>query len=231
MACGGGSGSDNKNANIVNDLIDNDNTNNGSSGDGFKFYPYRTGKIVYQLESHNTFLEEILILDSVGTKTFIFKDWGNVRLEKIDREDTVTYVTPLPGVPNPEIKMKHELEKWIGAKAYDVDFEEEKITVRDLSFLHNLVKSNPEGVAESLFPITGDVIKKGTSSILGKPCDIYSSVQLGTTGCLHERNIPLNSTLNNPDIGTSTETAISIEFNIEIPESEFSLPNYPHLEH
>lgn len=63
--------------------------------------------------------------------------------------------------------------------------------------------------------------------MLGIPCDVYKIGDVGTN-CIHKDNIVLSATLGNS--GESTKIATSIEFDIDVDESELALPNYPTIE-
>lgn len=207
------------------------------NGDGtvtVKYYKYKTGRIVYSSNFHQEIYTDdggSFLGDTEGTKTFLFKDYGNVRIEKENSKTTTTLTVdgqpPIKGSSN-----DREFTKYVGGKVFDVKFDDNEIIMTDLTEFVRLIAANPQAVEDSLTSsLTGEVVASGEDNLLGFPCEIFKSAQLNTTVCLHEKNLTLYSTIENPgangSLMTLNERAISAEFNINIDESEFALPNYP----
>jgi len=233
IGCGGGDPSNptslNNNLTPENNPNSIGDSNPSTTNSSLRIYPYKTGRITYALNSN--FDGSGITMVSVGTETLVFKDWGNVSVEEKREEITTTYVDPLTGETNTTVENKHELKKWDSPKKYDVNFEQEKILVVDFSAFLDMLSSNPEGVGEAFTPLADDISDSttilGTKEVLGVSCVETEITNLGTS-CIHENNLTLSVHTN--AFGTTDKVATSIEFNIDIDDSEFALPDFTIIE-
>ena len=236
VACGGGgSGSDNKSADSASGSGDGSADSGGSNGDNSEdnannanstdtvytpnltlYGPFKTGKVVYKTTSTADF-GALATIKGEGTERLVFKDWGNVSVEEVNKTTTTTSVKP-DGSTTVDVETEHEMEKWITPKKYDVNFKNETITVLDFGVVY---KGAADLIADSLTPTAVDNVNYvGKDTVIGYVCDVY---QVGAVTMCMLNNVLLKAVT---DLGSikSTKTATSATFNTHILDDEFKIP-------
>jgi len=159
-----------------------------------------------------------------GTESRYFKAYG--ALELVEEESTQTTVTNVFGNKTTNTTNTHTINKLDNGDSYNVDLKHKKIyKQKDLAMeLTKQFQPNKDAgeAGKNIFKAIGGK-QTGTETYKGYDCEIwetmgvkqwiYKGVTLKTVGTLME-------------ITTTTE-ATNIAFNIEVPDDNFKLPDFP----
>lgn len=187
-----------------------------------KPYPVKSGMVEYVITSHGKMLGTTI--DSKGTESLYFKDWGNIVMKK-DRS-TETSVSKFFGRETKEEKETQSMTKMVNELVYIVDFESKTISEMENTGMMAMNSIAPNTEAHefgksSLEALGGEKI--GTESFLGYECEKWT-IPGGTQ--LVYNGIMLKAEMTILGIKTVT-TATSATFGSSVPDRYFELPSYP----
>jgi hypothetical protein len=182
----------------------------------FKRYDVASGIIKYKtmMKMGSAGMEII----TKGTRVIKFKDYGIKEL----RDETTTTTQKIFGKTTKETN--HQLSLMDNGKTYGVDFKAKAIYEMD-----NIAGNIAGAMGNNMKNIGFEMMKKmgakkiGTDEVLGYKCDVWDLK--GIKQCIY-KGVTLKLTTNMG--GAKVEdVAIEAKFDIDIPDSEFKLPNYP----
>lgn len=190
-----------------------------------KRYKVKSGIIKYK----TTITGEVIgsKITGSGTESKYFKDYGALELAEI--ESSQTTVTNIFGNKTTNTTDTHTMNKLDNGVSYNVDYKQKKIyKQKDLAM--ELTKefqpdADAEKVGKDIFKAIGGE-KIGSENYQGYDCEIWEA--MGVKQWIY-KGVTLKSVGTLMGITTTTE-ATSIEFNTEVPESNFKLPDYPIVE-
>ncbi|UOD35535.1 DUF4412 domain-containing protein [Deferribacteraceae bacterium V6Fe1] len=145
-----------------------------------------------------------------GASTLIFKDFGDLELQK---SETVSTTMGRQTVTK-------ELSKYDNGIIYTVDFEENIIIKTNVN---EMQKMNDEYKDIKSFLQSNKAKKIGKEKVLGYMCDIW---QFDQAKVWIYKGIPLKSEADVMGV-KRVEMAKKVQFNANISNSEFKLPNFP----
>jgi len=148
-----------------------------------------------------------------GTAELYFKDWGALKLETSRNELTYTYPTFINIVNN------HETTKIDSETIYSVDYASGIILTQKGAVIEFMF-FNSQVALESM-----SYKKVGTEEYEGYDCEIWKNDSDNKVWMY--KGVELKSITSLAGI-TITKEAIEIDFNIDVPEGKFDLPDYPH---
>lgn len=175
-------------------------------------YSMKSGVIKYSITGGGNYMGMQTTID--GTKTLVFKDWGNVELlESIENTK----------IANQKSEKQHGMMKFDNGKVYGVDFDEKVIYVFNITndFLMNDNKAYPM--------YKKDILEKNkakrlqSEKILGYPCEVW---QMKDSKVWIHKGIALKVVSNSHGVSYKEE-ATKVEFNIPIKKEQLALPAYP----
>ncbi len=187
-----------------------------------KRYKVKSGIIKYE----TTITGKVLgsTITGSGTESKYFKDYG--ALELVEEESSQTTVANVFGNKTTNTTSSHTMNKLDNGDSYFVDFKQKKIyKQKDLAMeLTKQFEPNADAgeVGKDMFKAIGGE-KIGNETYKGYDCEIweamgvkqwiYKGVTLKTVGAI---------------MGiTTTTVATSVDLNVDVPESNFKLPDYP----
>jgi hypothetical protein len=158
-----------------------------------------------------------------GTEHLYFKNWGDVELK--EEQSSQTTKTNIFGIKKTETTETHTMAKLDNGKSYSVDFKREIITLRRDPAME-LTKTFAEGdvnkTGKNMLEAMGGKIV-GQESILGYTCDIWDG--LGGKQWIY-KGLPLKIEVSMMGI-TTTTVATKANFNINVSDKYFQLPDFP----
>jgi len=183
-----------------------------------KRYEIKSAKIEYSLKTSGDIMGGLAKVKGIGKKRLIFDNYG---MRELTEENKVTKTTTMGQT---KVDKNHTLKYMNGAVLYSTNFEKKKI----------IRLQNPMSRMGGLFG--GDVSKKGqemlekmggkkigTDKVAGVKCDIWDLS--GIKQCLY-KGIPLKVESNIMGI-KSVEIATKAEFDLDLKDDDFKLPDYP----
>ena len=183
-------------------------------------FPFETGKISYSTNGY----DQDTFITFTGERVLIFKDWGNVIVEKSTRQDTddtgaVVEIT--------------SLEKWDNGYYYGVDFYYKEIYKSEITedtytpFIYPDVTKNRINTSALQVMWTEEVIDTTCLNYLMSDVEYSTS----TTWCVFKDKIILKEVVDISAIGHyETTIANDIQFDIELSDDLFELPDFPEEE-
>nr|WP_306458748.1 hypothetical protein [Aliarcobacter vitoriensis] len=146
-----------------------------------------------------------------GTSVLYFKDFGKIEL----LDERITYKRG-----NFEDEEERNINKISKDKLYTVDFNDEMIYSQDLQ----IDKDDPVGNIKNKESFTQMGAKfLGNENILGYKCDIW---QLGEYKIWIYNSVPLKQ-ITKSSGNEQMQIAKNANFNIDIKDNKFKLPNFP----
>ncbi|WP_418185868.1 hypothetical protein ACNSOS_02855 [Aliarcobacter vitoriensis] len=146
-----------------------------------------------------------------GTSVLYFKDFGKIEL----LDERITYKRG-----NFEDEEERNINKISKDKLYTVDFNDEMIYSQDLQ----IDKDDPVGNIKNKESFTQMGAKfLGNENILGYKCDIW---QLGEYKIWIYNSVPLKQ-ITKSSGSEQMQIAKNANFNIDIKDNKFKLPNFP----
>ena len=183
-------------------------------------FPFETGRISYSINGS----DQDRSTSFTGEKVLIFKDWGDVIVQKSTRQNT-----DITGA----VFESTSFEKWDNGYFYGVNFDFKKIYRSELT-------------EDTYTPFTyPDVTKKRSKSsnlqvmwveeVINTTCLNYLLNDLdyatSTTWCVFKDKIILKEVVDISAIGHyETTIANDIQFDIELSDDLFELPDFPEEE-
>ncbi len=182
----------------------------------FKRYDVASGVVKYK-----TMMKVVsagVEITTKGTRVIKFKDYGAKEL----RDETTT--TTQKGFGKTIKETNHQLSLMDNGKTYAVDFKAKAIYEMGnmAGDMAGIMGSNMKNMGFEMMKKMG-AKKIGTDKVLGYKCDVWDLK--GIKQCIY-KGVTLKLTTN---IGGAKveDVAVEAKFNINIPDSEFKLPNYP----
>lgn len=185
-----------------------------------KRYEVKSGIISYETKTFGKVMGSSIA--GTGSEKKYFKDWGAVEL--IDETSTETTTTKMFGKKSEDTKTKHSITKLDKGETAVVDFKNKKIYMnRDMAMdMASMFNINAGDAGKSMAKgMGGKMIGKET--FLGYPCEIMEL--MGSKQWIY-KGIPLKMEMTTMGI-TTTKTAISAKFNINVADKYFELPDFP----
>jgi hypothetical protein len=187
-----------------------------------KRYQIASGIITYQTTISGKVITSTIT--GSGTEKRYFKNWG--ALELYEQNSTTTTVTKVMGKSSTETTTEHQMSKLDNGKSYAVDFKNKSIIETNdmaMEMIKKLHQNADAGeIGKSILEGMGGK-QIGSASFLGYTCEIWDL--MGVKQWIY-KGVMLKSEANLMGITTITE-ATKATFNIDVPDSNFQLPNYP----
>jgi len=186
-----------------------------------KRYDVKSGIVTYKITTSGKILGSTIT--GSGTEKLFFKNWGAVEL--IEENSTKTTNTKIFGKKSTETTNTHTMRKLDNGESYYVDFNRKVIHLRrdmamDLSSMFH-PKSDAGDVGENMLEGIGGE-KTGTEIFMGYNCEVWNVN--GAKQWMY-KGVPLKIIVTVMGIETVKE-AVKADFNMEIPNDNFKLPNY-----
>lgn len=190
----------------------------GNSQSKFKRYNVKSGIIEYK----TTIAGKVLgsKITGSGVQYLYFKNYGAVELnEEISSQ---TSVMKFFGKEKKETTESHTMNKIENGKNYIVDFDNEIITGGNIPgmMLVDEGKDAEQTGKDMLIAMGGEKI--GEDSFMGYNCEVWTV--MGAKQWLH-KGVLLKTEMSTLGISTITE-AVTVKFDVSVPNNKFELPNY-----
>ncbi len=190
----------------------------GNSQNALKRYDVKSGIVTYK----TTITGKVMgsKISGSGEENLYFKDYGAVELKEATA--TQTSVMKFFGKEKTETTESHTMTKIENGKTYIVDFDNELITTADnLGMALMGENADAEQTGKDMMIAMGGE-KVGDESFMGYNCEVWTL--MGAKQWLH-KGVMLKIEANTLGIKTLTE-AVSVKFNVSVPEDKFKLPNF-----
>lgn len=155
-----------------------------------------------------------------GEENLYFKDYGAVEVKEVTSSQTS--VMKFFGKEKKETTSSHTMTKIENGKTYVVDFDNELITSANnmgMALMGDNADAQQTG-KDIMIAMGGEKI--GDETFMGYNCEIWTL--MGAKQWIHE-GIMLKIEANTLGIKTLTE-AVSVKFNVSVPDDKFKLPNF-----
>ena len=173
-----------------------------------KRYTIKSGIVEYQTSSSGSILG--FGTSSEGTRSLYFKEYGNISVQEMTSQSTSMGHS----------STTHTKTKFQNGMVYIVDEKRKVIIKKDMSSMMKDKNMNAMGM-DMLESMGGK--KVGSGKVLGYPCEIWEA--MGSRMWFY-KGVLLKLESNVMGIKT-TEIATKAKFGVRVPESKFTLPNYP----
>ena len=155
-----------------------------------------------------------------GEENLYFKDYGAVEVKEVTSSQTS--VMKFFGKEKKETTSSHTMTKIENGKTYVVDFDNELITSANnmgMALMGDNADAQQTG-KDIMIAMGGEKI--GDETFMGYNCEVWTL--MGAKQWIHE-GIMLKIEANTLGIKTLTE-AVSVRFNVSVPDDKFKLPNF-----
>lgn len=190
---------------------------------GLKRYDVKSGIVRYDISISSDY-DDGNEISGNGTAERFFTNWG--MREYLEEVENRKYVVVVPGVgSSTSTETLRKIEMLDNFFSYSVDFDEQKIRKRKDALLVQLAEINSDlsYLGRELLKLAGGK-QTGTEEFMGYQCEVWEF--LGVTQWIY-KGVPLKvSTHLIPGLLVE-EVAVSISFDVSVPESNFELPDYP----
>ena len=187
-----------------------------ASANEFKRYDVKSGVIEYKLSSKMG--AKGMEITTSGKRVIKFKDYGAKEL----RDETVTTIQKMFG--NNTKDTKHQMSLMDNGKTYAVDFKAKAIYKMD-----NMAGAMAGAMGQSMQSMGFEMMKKmgakkvGTDTVAGVECEVWDLK--GIKQCIYKGvTLKLSTNMGGAKV---EEVATSAKFDIDVPDSELKLPDYP----
>lgn len=155
-----------------------------------------------------------------GEENLYFKDYGAVEVKEVTSSQTS--VMKFFGKEKKETTSSHTMTKIENGKTYVVDFDNELITsANNMGMVLMGDNADAQQTGKDIMIAMGGE-KIGDETFMGYNCEIWTL--MGAKQWIHE-GIMLKIEANTLGIKTLTE-AVSVKFNVSVPDDKFKLPNF-----
>lgn len=177
-----------------------------------KRYEVKSGIVEYKIDGGGSVMG--MNTSTKGTKTTVFKDWGNIEVS----DETVEEIAPMQ-----KAQTKRNLSKIDNMVLYAVDFDQKIITKMD-ALKDGYIKSNTNYTkyGKELLEKNGGKLV-GHENILGYKCEVWE--WMGSKIWVY-KGVTLKAEASMMGI-KMTEEATKAQFDVAVPSSRFELPSYP----
>jgi hypothetical protein len=183
-----------------------------------KLYKVKSGKIDYAIKGSGDIMG--MKMKTIGKKRMIFTNYGALSLTEENK------ITKQSGMGQARTEKSHTMTYMKNGVAYNVDFERKKImrmgNMRAIMGMMGGGQADMAQAGEKMLKQMGGK-KIGTDKVLGYTCDVWEV--MGTKQCLY-KGVTLKIITNIMGI-KNTEVATKAEFDIDLSESDFKLPDFP----
>ncbi len=195
---------------------------NGNSQKELKRYQIKSGIVNYE----STITGKVLgsTMSGSGTEIIYFKDWGAIELK--DEKSTQNTQTKIFGQKKEETKETHIVNKLDNGEWFTVDFENKEIIAKRSLPIDMIVAFHPNADAgdagkDMIKGLNGKII--GEEDYLGYKCEIWEA--MGVKQWVYKHfTLKIESTV----MGiTTSKKATSIQFDINVLDKHFKLPDFP----
>jgi hypothetical protein len=190
----------------------------GNSQNQIKRYDVKSGIVNYK----TTITGKVLgsKISGSGEESLYFKNYGSIELK--ESKSSQTSVMKFFGKEKKETTASHTMSKIENGKTYIVDFENEFISSSNnigMALMGDKTDAQQTG-KDMVIAMGGE--KVGDETFKGYNCEVWSL--MGAKQWLH-KGVMLKLEANTLGISTLTE-AVSIKFNVSVPDDKFKLPNF-----
>ncbi len=192
-----------------------------ASKPSLKRYNIKSGMVKYDTKINGKVMGSNI--SGSGTEELYFKDWGNLELKKKD-EKKVTHIN-IFGQKKTEVEETHTINKLDNGKSYTVDSKNKLIYLRRdpaMEMMKTFNNGNVVDPGKKMLESMGGK-KVGKEKILGYTCDVWEIP--GGKQWIY-KGLPLKIVMTVMGI-TSSSTAVRAQFNTNVSDSHFKLPDYP----
>ncbi len=185
-----------------------------------KRYGVESGIIAYKTTISGKMMGSTI--SGEGTANLYFKDWGALELKE-DKSSQTTYVKFF-GKTKEEKTNQHEMHKLDNGESYSVDFDNKTIHTQKDPMMEYFMQTNTdvEKAGKNMLEAMGGK-KTGEETFKGYNCEIWEI--LGGKQWVH-KGVMLKMEMTVLGITTINE-ATNVEFNINVPDKYFMLPDFP----
>lgn len=178
-----------------------------------KRYEVESGRLEYVVNGSGEMMG--MKMSTKGTRTVVFKDWGNVEVIKGKIESTM----PMQGT-----QVENEWSKFDNGKIFFVDEDMQAIISADTSSeMFQQGNQNYSQVGKDFLEQNGGKLI-GHEKVQGYKCEIW---QWGENSKVWvHKGVMLKSEVSMMGV-KNIEEAIRVDFNVKTSNADFSMPNYP----
>jgi len=182
-----------------------------------KLYDVKSGKIDYVIKGSGNLMG--MSMKSVGKKRVIFNDYGAKTLTEENK------ITKQQGMGQNTTEKSHTINYIKNGIVYEVDFDKKRIIrLGDISVMMSMMgggNSNISQMSKDMLIKMGGK-KVGKDNVLGYDCEVWDL--MGVKQCIY-KGVTLKIQTNIMGIN-QTEIATKAEFDIDIDDSSFKLPDF-----
>jgi hypothetical protein len=203
-----------------NKSIDSTDATTKTEHNKLKRYGVESGIIEYKTTISGKMMGSTI--SGEGTANLYFKDWGALELKE-DKSSQTTYVKFF-GKTTEEKTNQHEIHKLDNGESYSVDFTNKTIHTQKDPMMQYFMQTNSdvEKAGKNMMEAMGGK-KIGDETFKGYNCEIWEL--LGGKQWVH-KGVMLKMEMTLMGITTINE-ATNVEFNINVPDKYFVLPDFP----
>ncbi|WP_158851044.1 hypothetical protein [Algibacter sp. L1A34] len=187
-----------------------------------KRYKVQSGIIKYKTTIAGAVMGSKITGNGTGSK--YFKNYGAIEL--VEEETSQTTVANILGNKSTNTTNSHTINKLDNSVSYNVNFKQKKIYKQKNMAMELTKQFQPNKDAgeagKNIFKTIGGK-QTGTETYKGYDCEIWET--MGIKQWIY-KGVTLKTVAALMGITTTTE-AITVKFDISIPDSKFNLPNYP----
>ena len=196
---------------------------NSNAQNKLKRYNTESGIVKYEIAISGKVMGSTI--SGKGTEELYFKDYGAVEVQKVESSQTTTAMKML-GMKNTETEHTLTMYKLDKGTSYTVDFDQKVIHRMEDMAMNAIINFHPEGDAEQtgrqmMESMGGE--KTGIGEVLGYECETW--LLSGVKQWVY-KGVPLKLEATIMGI-TTTTTAVSAQFDVNVPASHFKLPDFP----
>ena len=187
-----------------------------------KRYKVKSGIIKYETTISGNIMGSTIT--GSGTESKYFKAYG--ALELVEEESSQTTVANVFGNKSTNSTSLHTINKLDNGDSYNVNFKQKKIYKQKNLAMEMTKQFQPNKdageVGKNIFKAIGGK-QTGTETYKGYDCEIWET--MGVQQWIY-KGVTLKTVGTLMGITTTTE-ATNIEFNIDVPDDNFKLPDFP----
>lgn len=180
-----------------------------------KVYEVKSGKITYEIKGSGKVMGSKM--QTKGKKRLLFSDYGTKRVEELVKIDEQNIMG------KKHVTKTHTMSYMKDGVMYKVDFKRKRIMRMEhlgaglMGGGNNLAKAG----REMMVKMGGK--KLGEDKVLGNSCEVWDL--MGVKQCIY-KGITLRTVTNMMGI-KNTEVATKADFNIDLSNEDFKLPDFP----
>lgn len=194
--------------------------NSQKSSSDLKRYDVKSGMIEYKITINGKIPAGTVA--GGGTSSLYFKNYGGIEIR--EENSTTTTTVSFMGIHKTDKSIIHSMNKLDNGKSYSIDFKNQQISVKDDPMMTIFKKTKTDGMnaGKAILESMGGT-KIGEEKYKGYDCEIWEV--MGSKEWVY-KGVALKIVANVMGVENVTE-ATSVKFDINVPDSKFTLPNYP----